>query len=96
MFKYRTRGTCSSEIRFEIHNDIVEKIVFIGGCPGNTQGVARLAEGRSIDELIPLLSGIDCAGRGTSCPDQLAKALATYQLSSAKEDVKEENTSDDN
>ena len=48
---------------------------FVGGCNGNTQGVAALAAGRKVEELIPLLDGINCGGKGTSCPDQLAKAL---------------------
>lgn len=78
MERYKTRGTCSVEINFEVENDIVKNVKFIGGCRGNTQGVARLAEGRNIDELIDSLSGIDCRG-GTSCPDQLAQALIKYK-----------------
>jgi uncharacterized protein (TIGR03905 family) len=78
MERYKTRGTCSVEINFEVENDIVKNVRFIGGCRGNTQGVARLAEGRNIDELIDSLSGIDCRG-GTSCPDQLAQALIKYK-----------------
>ena len=78
MEKYKTHGTCSVEIQFEVDNDIVKNVKFIGGCRGNTAGVAKLAEGRNIDELINTLSGIDCRG-GTSCPDQLAKALQNYK-----------------
>ena len=78
MERYKTRGTCSVEINFEVENNIVKNVKFIGGCRGNTQGVARLAEGRNIDELIDSLSGIDCRG-GTSCPDQLAQALIKYK-----------------
>ena len=78
MERYKTRGTCSVEINFEVENNIVKNVRFIGGCRGNTQGVARLAEGRNIDELIDSLSGIDCRG-GTSCPDQLAQALIKYK-----------------
>ncbi len=74
---YRPKGVCSMQIKFEIdENGIVKNVRFMGGCNGNTQGVARLAEGRKASELISLLSGIDCGGRGTSCPDQLAKALS--------------------
>ena len=73
---YRTRGTCSRAIEVRIaDNGIVEDVRIIGGCMGNTQGLAALAIGRPADELIKLLGGIDCGGRGTSCPDQLAKAL---------------------
>ncbi|MBQ9791667.1 MAG: TIGR03905 family TSCPD domain-containing protein [Clostridia bacterium] len=80
MEKYKTYGTCSVEIQFDVENDIVKNVKFVGGCRGNTTGVAKLAEGRNIDELISTLSGIDCRG-GTSCPDQLAKALVKYKES---------------
>lgn len=79
MNTYKTRGTCSREIRFEIENNKIKAVQFVGGCAGNTQGVARLIEGMDIDEAIRRIDGIDCAGRGTSCPDQLAKALKEYQ-----------------
>ena len=74
-YKVRTKGVCSMGITFDIEDDIIKSVNFIGGCNGNTQGVARLAEGRHVNEVIKLLEGIDCGGRGTSCPDQLAKAL---------------------
>ena len=74
MYSYKTSGTCSSEIRIDLDGDTVRKVEFIGGCTGNTQGVARLAEGRKVDEVIGLLKGIQCRN-GTSCPDQLAQAL---------------------
>ncbi len=64
------------QIRFELdEQDNVHNVQFIGGCPGNTVGVATLAEGQNARELIAKLKGIDCRGRGTSCPDQFAKAL---------------------
>ena len=75
-FSYKTRGTCSREIHFDIDGSVVRNVKFVFGCMGNTQGVARLVEGMEVDEAIARLSGIDCNGRGTSCPDQLAKALA--------------------
>ena len=78
MEKYKTHGTCAIEIYFEVENNIVKNVKFVGGCRGNTTGVAKLAEGRNIDELITTLSGIECRG-GTSCPDQLAKALQNYK-----------------
>ena len=75
-FEYKTQGVCASKIEFEINGDIVENIRFIGGCNGNTQGVAKLANGRKVDEVITLLNGIHCGFKATSCPDQLAQALA--------------------
>ena len=79
MFTYKTRGTCSSEIIFEVDdNNRLHNVKFVGGCKGNTQGVAKLCEGRDIDEVRTLLSGVICRN-GTSCPDQLAKALRAYQ-----------------
>ena len=74
-FTYRTRGTCSQAISFDIDGKTVKNVKFVMGCQGNTTGVARLVEGLDIDEAISRLDGIDCGGRGTSCPDQLAKAL---------------------
>lgn len=77
-YSYKTKGTCSREIIITVgeeENKITE-VRFVGGCNGNTQGVAALVAGMDIDDAISKLSGIDCNGRGTSCPDQLAKALA--------------------
>lgn len=74
--QYRTRGTCSREITFELEDGLVKDVRFLGGCNGNTQGVAKLVEGMPADEVIKRLKGLDCNGRGTSCPDQLAQAIA--------------------
>ena len=75
-YTYTPKGVCSMKITFDVdENDIVSNIKFTGGCNGNTQGVAALANGRKKDELISLLEGIRCGFRPTSCPDQLAKAL---------------------
>ena len=74
MYTYQTKGTCSQAIEIEMDGDVVREVRFIGGCTGNTQGVARLAKGRKIDDVIGLLDGIQCRN-GTSCPDQLARAL---------------------
>lgn len=65
-------------IDFEVEDNKVKNVQFLGGCSGNTQGVARLIDGMDIQEAITRIEGIDCAGRGTSCPDQLAKALKQY------------------
>ncbi len=74
MYVYKTQGTCSRAIEIEVEGDTIKTVHFIGGCAGNTQGVARLAEGMKVDEAIARLKGIQCRG-GTSCPDQLARAL---------------------
>ena len=74
-YKYTPSGVCSRGIRFEIEDGVVKNIRFAGGCSGNTQGVAALAEGMKAEDLINRLSGIRCGFKGTSCPDQLARAL---------------------
>lgn len=73
--EFTPSGVCSRKMIVEVDNNIIKRVDIIGGCPGNSQGVARLCEGRDIDEVINIISGIDCRGRGTSCPDQLSKAL---------------------
>lgn len=79
---FKTHGICSRQINIEVENDIVTHVEFIGGCNGNTQGVATLVEGMKVDDVIEKLRGINCNMKGTSCPDQLAEAL---------EQIKEEN-----
>ena len=75
MFTYSTRGTCSRQILFDVDADgKMHNVRFIGGCGGNLQGIARLVEGKSINEIEKTLKGIRCKG-DTSCPDQLARAL---------------------
>lgn len=78
MFTYKTRGTCSQYIQIEADGDTIAHVEFIGGCTGNTQGVARLVQGMQIDEVIARCKGIQCRA-GTSCPDQLATALEKYK-----------------
>lgn len=75
---YYTSGTCSQAILLETDGDVIVRVQFVGGCSGNTQGVAALVAGMKVDDVIARLEGIDCAGRGTSCPDQLAKALRKF------------------
>ena len=79
MNTYHTKGTCSRQILYDITEEgTVTNVKFIGGCLGNLQAVSRLVEGKTIDEVIFLLKGIQCRA-GTSCADQLAKALEQYQ-----------------
>lgn len=76
-YSYKPRGVCSRVISFDVdENDVVTNLKFDGGCHGNTQGLSRLVEGMKREEVIRRLSGIDCRMRGTSCPDQLSKALS--------------------
>lgn len=85
-FEYRTRGVCSSLIKLEVDNDMIKGVEIVGGCPGNGLGVSKLCIGKSLDEVIDTLSGIDCRGRGTSCPDQLAKACIEYKIKKKEEE----------
>ena len=79
MATYRTRGSCSREIIFNVNGDnVLTELKFLGGCSGNLQAVSRLLVGKNIDEIIPTLKGIQCRN-GTSCPDQLALALTDYK-----------------
>lgn len=74
-FEYKTKGVCSRAIRFELEDNIVKNVEVIGGCHGNSQGVAALVEGMDADEVIRRVKGICCGYKDTSCPDQLACAL---------------------
>ena len=79
MSVFRTRGVCAQAIEYEVLDGVVHNVKFIGGCSGNTQGVATLVEGMKVEDVIFKLEGINCGGKGTSCPDQLAKALKAAQ-----------------
>ena len=73
---YHTHGTCSNAIEFEVDdNHTIQSINFVGGCPGNTVGVAQLAKGRKAEDIIALLEDVKCGTKATSCPQQLAIAL---------------------
>lgn len=73
---YNTKGTCARQILLDINDDeTINSVEFVGGCNGNLQGISALVKGKKIDEVISSLKGIDCNFKGTSCPDQLAKAL---------------------
>ncbi len=73
--EYKTKGVCSRAINFEIIDNKVKNVQFVGGCNGNTQGIAALIDGMDVNEAIKRIEGIKCGPRPTSCPDQLAKAL---------------------
>lgn len=77
--EYKTSGVCSRAIKFEVEDGLVKNVKFMGGCSGNTQGVAALAEGMPVDEVISRLEGIRCGAKPTSCPDQLACALKEWR-----------------
>lgn len=83
-FEYKTRGTCSSKILFDVDDGIVHNLEYIGGCNGNLQGIGRLVEGMPVDEVISRLRGIRCGYKPTSCPDQLATALEQAKAKAAK------------
>ena len=76
--KYTTNGVCSREIDFEVVDGKLHNVRYLGGCNGNLQGVGALVEGMEIHDAIARLKGIKCGMKGTSCPDQLAKALEKY------------------
>lgn len=74
-YTFQPQGVCSVQIDFEVEDNVVKNVRFTRGCNGNTQGIGALVEGMQVDEVIKRLKGTDCNGRGTSCPDQLARAL---------------------
>lgn len=75
-YQYKTSGTCSRLIDIETAEDgTIESVAFTGGCNGNLKGIAALVKGKKPEEIIPILKGIKCGFKPTSCPDQLAKAL---------------------
>ncbi|GKX66067.1 TIGR03905 family TSCPD domain-containing protein [Inconstantimicrobium mannanitabidum] len=79
MYSYTPKGVCSRQISFDIVDNKVTNISFVGGCNGNLQGLSALADGMTVDEVIEKLSGIDCGNKGTSCPAQLAEALKSVK-----------------
>jgi len=74
-YEYKTKGTCSQRILFDIDDGVVRNVQFIGGCNGNLQGISRLVEGMKVEDVIARVDGIHCGMKATSCPDQLATAL---------------------
>lgn len=82
-YTYKTKGTCSIEISFDIEEDIITNVSFLGGCNGNLKAISKLVDGMTVDEIEEKLKGNTCGRRDTSCADQLAKAVRE-----AKEKVK--------
>ncbi|MCL2605427.1 MAG: TIGR03905 family TSCPD domain-containing protein [Defluviitaleaceae bacterium] len=76
---YKTQGVCCREITLNVEDGIIKNLSFSNGCDGNLKGIAQLAKGRKASEVIPLMSGIRCGPKATSCPDQLAAALRTLE-----------------
>ncbi len=74
-YTYKTKGVCSSTINFEVEDDVITSLQFIGGCNGNLKGISSLCIGMKVQDVIERLDGIKCGFKSTSCPDQLAKAL---------------------
>lgn len=80
MYTYETKGVCAKQINFDIEDNKIISVSFVGGCSGNLIGMSKLLEGITIEEAISRLKGIDCKGKGTSCPDQLVNALESLAL----------------
>ena len=78
-YSYKTAGTCSVQIDFDINDNVISNIKFLGGCPGNLSALFKLLEGQTVEYIEEKLSGNLCGMRGTSCPDQVAKALEEYK-----------------
>ena len=76
---YKTKGTCSEAIEVNVENDIIESVIYTGGCPGNLLAIGELVKGMKVEEAISRLEGIKCGNKNTSCADQLAQALKTFQ-----------------
>lgn len=74
-YEYKTKGTCSRSILFEVEDGKVKNVEFLGGCNGNLKGIGALVEGMSVEEVISRVEGVTCGMKSTSCPDQLAQAL---------------------
>jgi uncharacterized protein (TIGR03905 family) len=77
-YVYQPRGVCSRLFEFDIEDGRIKQLDVVGGCNGNLKGISSLIQGLSVEDVIGKLKGLDCGGRGTSCPDQIAKALEGY------------------
>lgn len=83
MFEYKTQGVCSKSIHFEVEDNKIRNLSYVGGCNGNLKGIRALVEGMDIDDVIARLEGTICGTKTTSCPDQLARALKAYKAENA-------------
>lgn len=92
MYSFKTKGVCSQEIYFDLDGDRVGNVEFIGGCNGNLKAIGKLVKGMKTEDVIATLKGNDCAGRGTSCADQLAIALSLALEQQKKQEQEEEQT----
>lgn len=79
VYEYKPKGVCSSNIIYNIDNNIINDIKIVGGCPGNGLGIKNLLKNQNIDDVIEKLSGVKCGFKPTSCPDQIAKGLIEYK-----------------
>lgn len=82
-FTYTPRGVCSRQFEIKVEDNKIESLKVIGGCDGNLKGISRLVVGMDVDDAISRMDGIDCKGKGTSCPDQIAQALKSYKAANA-------------
>ena len=82
--QYKTKGVCSRQMNVKIENGVIQKVDILGGCAGNSQGVARLVDGMRAEDAIEKIAGIRCGNKATSCPDQLSKALQIALAEEAK------------
>ena len=85
---FYTKGVCSREMDIEITDGVIENVEIIGGCSGNLQGISKLVKGKRAEDVIPLLKGIKCGAKDTSCPDQLSKALVKALAAEKKAKVR--------
>jgi len=79
MYEYKTSGVCSKNLKFEVENNKLKNVSFMGGCNGNLSGISSLVEGMEVDKVIEKLSGLKCGLNATSCPDQLSRALMEFK-----------------
>lgn len=79
IFEYDPKGVCSQHYTFDIEGDVIKSLKVIGGCQGNLTGISKIVVGMNIDNVIKAFEGTDCHFKGTSCPDQIAKALKAYK-----------------
>lgn len=77
-FTYKPKGVCSQSMTFEMEENVVKKVVIVGGCPGNLLGISRILENKTINEIVASFQGVRCGAKKTSCPDQIAQALLSY------------------